>query len=57
MLEPVVITEPVPAPLLRNYTKLIQYAYDLEDYSWGGVETGGLELYIQILKNILLKDL
>jgi hypothetical protein len=56
VLEPVEITGPVPASLLRNYAKLIQYAYDLEDYAWGGAEPGGLELYIQILKDILLKD-
>lgn len=55
VLEPVEIPEPVPSPLLRNYAKLIQYAYDLENYAWGGTEPGGLELYIHILIEILLK--
>jgi len=56
VLEPVEITEPVPSPLLRNYAMLIQYADDLEDYAWGGTEPGGLELYIQNLKDFIFTN-
>ncbi|MGE0074128.1 MAG: hypothetical protein AB7S52_02790 [Sphaerochaetaceae bacterium] len=36
----------IPDAMIRNYAKLMRWAYDLEDYAWGGEEFGGLELYV-----------
>ena len=43
----------IPYEMIRNYAKLIQWAYDLEDYAWGRQEPGGLELYIDALRSLL----
>lgn len=42
--------------VVKELRQVLQYAYNLEGYAWGGIEQGGLELYIQILKDIPLKD-
>lgn len=53
VLEMVPEDSDIPDGMIRNYAKLMRWAYDLEDYAWGGQEPGGLELYIEKLKGLL----
>lgn len=53
VLEPVVLDTSVPPGLLRNYYAVIGYSFDLEDYAWGGEDSGGLEQYIRDLIKIM----
>ncbi|MEA5032297.1 MAG: hypothetical protein VB025_09135 [Sphaerochaeta sp.] len=53
VLEMVPQDSDIPDEMIRNYARLMRWAYDLEDYAWGGDEFGGLELYIDVLRNLL----
>lgn len=54
VLEMVPRDSDIPDEMIRNYAKLMRWAYDLEDYAWGGEERGGLEQYVETLQELLL---
>lgn len=55
VLEMVPQDSDIPDEMIRNYARLMRWAYDLEDYAWGGEELGGLELIIKRLAELYKK--